>query len=135
MKKLNWQVEFLEMVGSRADQPFEWGVNDCALFAADAVLIMTGTDYAEEFRGNYDSEGGAKIELSKANKNGLVGVLNDKLEPIDLDFCQRGDVVLFRTELGPTTGIYWHGGAFSTAPDGVRLFENVHDHLIKAWRV
>lgn len=135
MKKLNWQTEFLQMVGERATEPFVWGQNDCALFAADAVKIMTGTDYAEEFRGKYKTEAGAKRQLAKASEDGLVGILNDKLEPIDPNLCQRGDVILFRTDLGPTTGIYWHGGAFTTSPDGVKLFDSIHNDIIKAWRV
>lgn len=43
----------------RVHQPFEWGKNDCALFAADAVLAMTGTDIAAEFRGKYTDEASA----------------------------------------------------------------------------
>lgn len=123
------------MVSSRADQPFEWGKLDCALFAADAVELMTGEDLASEFRGKYDSEEGAQKALSAANGGGLVGVLNAKLEPVNKEFCQRGDVVLFKTETGPTTGIYWHGGAFSTSPTGVKYFDAIHNIILKAWRV
>lgn len=135
MKKHNWHVNFMEMVSSRADQPFKWGELDCALFAADAVSLMTGQDLASEFRGKYDSEEGAQKVLSAANGGGLLGVLNDKLEPIDKAFCQRGDVVLFKTDLGPTTGIYWHGGAFSTSPNGVKYFDAIQDRILRAWRV
>jgi len=36
-----------------------WGTNDCALFAANAILAITGTDIASDFRGKYSDEAGA----------------------------------------------------------------------------
>jgi hypothetical protein len=50
---------FDPFLSERADMPFEWGSNDCALFAADAILANTGTDVADDFRGKYTTQLGA----------------------------------------------------------------------------
>ena len=48
--------DFLE---SSATKSFQWGVHDCCLFAADAILAMTGADIADAFRGKYNDEASA----------------------------------------------------------------------------
>lgn len=133
MKKHNWQTDFLKMVGDKATEPFVWGKNDCAMFAADAVQLICGTDFASEFRGKYKTEVGAKRSIAK--QGGIVEILNSKLEAIPVDFSQRGDLVLFDGDLGSTLGIYWHGGVFAAGPDGVVLIDAIHHKITNAWRV
>ncbi|MDE2099248.1 MAG: hypothetical protein KGL39_18485 [Patescibacteria group bacterium] len=43
----------------RAKTSFAWGTHDCALFAADGILAMTGVDIAADFRGKYHDEASA----------------------------------------------------------------------------
>lgn len=70
-RKKQW--DSLELDGylrMRAAQPFAWGVNDCALFAANAIETMTGTDIAADFRGAdarpaYTDEAGAFALITK----------------------------------------------------------------------
>ena len=53
----HWATQPLhDFLLERAEAPFAWGVNDCALFAADAVLAITGVDIAAEFREKYSTE-------------------------------------------------------------------------------
>lgn len=59
-KHEHWQTRsFHAFLLERCEQPFAWGTNDCALFAADAILANTGIDIAAEFRGKYATEEGA----------------------------------------------------------------------------
>jgi hypothetical protein len=60
-----------EFLLSRAHTAFEWGVHDCALFAADGVLAMTGVDIAADFRGKYSDEAGA-MDAIKSVCNGAT---------------------------------------------------------------
>ena len=53
---------FLEQ---RARRPFAWGVNDCALFAADGIRAITGVDIAADFRGKYSDEAGAMAAVKE----------------------------------------------------------------------
>lgn len=85
----------------RANMPFEWGKNDCALFAADAIQAVSGTDIADDFRGKYTTQlgslrtikavtGGSSVADAAAycaNKHGLT-------EHTHLLMAQRGDLVV-----------------------------------------
>jgi len=59
VRKETWPTDLADFIESRKDTPFQWGIHDCTLFAADAALAMTGTDLAASYRGTYDSEIGA----------------------------------------------------------------------------
>jgi hypothetical protein len=52
----DWEIRFATFLRERASVPFAWGTNDCCTFSADAVLAMTGTDIADDFRGKYTDE-------------------------------------------------------------------------------
>jgi hypothetical protein len=47
----DWQTRFGALVESRRLVPFEWGVNDCVTFAADAVHACIGVDPLAAERG------------------------------------------------------------------------------------
>jgi len=84
---------------------FTWGVHDCCLFAADAVLALTGTDIAEEFRGKYTDDASALALIHSvtggttiidaivhcANTHGLVEWKKTDGTPLPL-MAQRGDL-------------------------------------------
>ena len=58
MRRADWPERLAEFIEARRLEPFAWGKNDCALFAADAVNLLIGVDYAESLRG-YTTERGA----------------------------------------------------------------------------
>lgn len=62
---------FHEFLISRAKTPFTWGSHDCALFAADGILAMTGVDIAADFRGQYHDESSA-LEAIKSIAGGTT---------------------------------------------------------------
>lgn len=88
---------------TRRQMPFVWGQNDCALFAADGILAITGVDIALEFRDRYSDEtgalqairdicGGATVTDAAAycaQKHGLI----ELAKPL---FAKRGDLVIVR---------------------------------------
>lgn len=135
MKKLNWQNDFLQLVQDRSDLPFEWGKNDCVMFAADAVTTMGVEDPAKASRGKYKTETGAKKHLS-TQYGDLYAAWDSKLNRLEnIHFSQNGDVVLFDGPLGLTSGIYWNGGVFAPTVDGVRFLDEYHSKILAAWRV
>jgi hypothetical protein len=103
LKRLpNWDTQLLPaFVASRRTTPFAWGTNDCSLFAADAVLAITGEDIADAFRGRYTDEasafglikaltGGTDVAHAAAycaTKHGLTEYSYPKL-------AKRGDLVV-----------------------------------------
>lgn len=93
--------EFHHFLLKRAREPFAWGINDCSLFAADAIQSFTGVDLASDFRGKYKDEASAFALIKTvtggetvadaaawcAKKHGLV----ERIHPL---MAQRGDLVI-----------------------------------------
>jgi hypothetical protein len=74
-RTVHWDTqEFDAFMRKRKDTKFEWGVSDCALLAADAILAFTGVDIASDFRARYADEATAKAAIEKVTgiKNGTV---------------------------------------------------------------
>lgn len=92
MKQLDWQLRLSEFVRTRAHMPFEWGTNDCCLFASDAVQAMTGDDHAVDLRGYHSALAAARVI---EQHGGLRQIATDALgEPHSPVFATVGDVVL-----------------------------------------
>ena len=62
----NWHWRLQQYMRGLALETFEWGVNDCALWAAGAIEAMTGVDPAADLRGRYsDAEGATELIHSR----------------------------------------------------------------------
>lgn len=113
-RNTNWPELLHEFVCSRLTLQFAWGSNDCALFVADAINAMTGTDLGTGLRGAYTSLAGAVTQMAK-----LTGKTGASVEDVAIYFAshasmtecknslfaRRGDVVLFDGSDGPAMGI------------------------------
>ena len=116
----DWPTKLAGFLAERSDKPFAWGTNDCALFAADAILAMTGVDLAADYRGQYHGPAGAKLVLDSlvAQSGGfdLASMITSLAvrqgwDQVDARMAQRGDLVLFEGGHGPTLGIIGLNGA------------------------
>lgn len=97
----NWPEALAEFIDARRNELFEWGRNDCALFAADAVLAMTGVDLAEKLRGYKTASGAARKIKAAGGMRQLASSLTEKHPGM----AQRGDVVLVEIDGRETFGI------------------------------
>jgi hypothetical protein len=62
----NWDtIHFHQFLEQRANMPFKWGSNDCALFAADGIQAITGIDIASAFRDKYTTQAGAMAAIKE----------------------------------------------------------------------
>ena len=145
----NWDTQALErFLVSRRELPFAWGVNDCCLFPADAILAMTGVDLAEDFRGKYSSRaaafrliqsvtGGATVADAAAwcaTKFELQEWVDQAGKPVPL-MAQRGDLVAIDNEGTLIAGIVHLNGrdVVTVAEEGlVRLPLAA---VTRAWRI
>lgn len=117
--------EYLKTVG-----PFEWGQNDCCLFAANAVEVITGVDPAKKYRGYKTKLGAAK----KLKDLGIEGAWTKEFgEPINPKLLRRGDVVLFDNESDLAVGICIGAHFAAVGDEGVVLFPMTK--AIKGWKV
>lgn len=95
-----------------SEQPFIWGERDCALWVADWIATVRGTDPAQAIRGRYRTAAGCARFL--AREGGLPALASRLLAAIGLSDTaspQAGDVGLVETTLGPVmmicTGPVW----------------------------
>ncbi len=103
----------------RRNTPFEWGTNDCCLFVADAVKVLTNVDYAASLRG-YTTRFGAARRIYKAG--GLSSIVDGLLTPINPALARRGDVILCETEEGAALGICVGSKFAAAGPNGVLFY-------------
>lgn len=129
MKISSWEDALTNYIAIKRHEPFEYGVNDCCLFAAGAVLAMTGEDPMPEFRGKYDS---LKTSLKVINEIGagtLEATLDAKFPEVNIGYAQRGDLAFHEGSVGVVMG----GFAYFVSDDGLeRIKRSLWD---KCWGV
>jgi hypothetical protein len=143
LRKANWQTLLHNFLEARKSAPFAWGANDCALFAADAVLAFTGTDLGADFRGKYADHAGAVAMMQTicghadalALAESLCLKAGFKTWP-HVNFAQRGDVIVLRNPDGShSLGIVALNGvhALFVTEGGLRRMRTID--CVAAWKV
>jgi hypothetical protein len=150
MKKHDhWHTrKFDPFLREREKMPFAWGTNDCALFAADAILANTGIDIAADFRGKYTTQLGALRTIQEvtggtsvadaaaycANKHGLL----EHTHPL---LAKRGDLVVIENDENLIAGVVHLNGfhVISVSEKGlVRLpmaDANGKPNVVRGWSI
>jgi hypothetical protein len=108
-RKPGWRSALHLEIERHRREPFSWEAGtDCAMFAADCVKAMTGTDPAEAFRGRYRSAEGALRAVKRAGFSDLAGLAASVAEEVHPAKARVGDVALVRTDdaLGYSLGIF-----------------------------
>lgn len=150
-RKDNWIGRLYERLEEKESESFEWGTNDCALFASDLMKSMTGTDPAEWFRDRYDSERGAYFALHRSPFSGedppegfnelfskVVSTLAEEhgMNPVEPEKLQRGDLALVKQYEGLYAMGIWVGGGAAVPSRGENGYylKDRPDHEY-CWRV
>jgi hypothetical protein len=116
---------YLKTVG-----PFEWGTNDCCLFAANAVEVMTGIDPAKKYRG-YKTKFGAAKKLKNTNiEEAWTEVFGESIHP---KMAKRGDVILFQVGKEQSVGVCVGTTFAAISEEGLVMFPMTQ--AIMGWRV
>jgi hypothetical protein len=105
VRRHDWYSRLSDAIEGALQRPFEWGVHDCALFAADAVLAMTGVDLADGFRGHYRSAGGAMRILGRGGCDDVTEYAATLLPEIAPALAAAGDIAAVLTKAGPALGV------------------------------
>jgi hypothetical protein len=127
-----WPERLAALFAARAGTPFTWGQHDCCLFAADAVLAVTGHDLAADLRGTYSTAAEAARVL--AQLGGVVGIAiarAGKVVPAAL--AQPGDVGLSHHDPERPSLAVWGGAAWHAAA-AVGVVALQPDAVVRAWR-
>lgn len=110
-----WEQALSDYIESKRSEPFEYGVNDCCLFAAGAVEVMTGVDPMPEFRGQYDSLLSSAKALKSIGEGTLEATIDAKFPEVEIGRAQRGDLALFDDSIGVVAGSF----AWFVSDDGL----------------
>lgn len=93
----HWGSSLAALVAARMHTPFRWGDMDCALWAADCVLAVTGEDPAADLRGTYSTAREAIDVLQRFG--GLEAIAAARIgEQINPKLAQVGDIAMCRVE-------------------------------------
>lgn len=117
MRNRDWTTQLAHTIKAATERPFSWGEFDCCLFAANCAVAVCGIDPAEQYRGRYTTETGAKRLLKKIHGS-LDGAWDACFQRINPAFIQRGDVAMYDGENGRGVAVFWAGEFWSVTEDG-----------------
>jgi len=115
MRISTWEDALVNYIAVKRHEPFEYGVNDCCLFAAGAVEAITGQDPMPEFRGKYDSLKTSLKVIKEIGAGTLEATLDGKFPEGGIGQAQRGDLAFFDGSVGVVMG----GFAYFASDDGL----------------
>lgn len=126
----DWPERLDRFLAQRRHQRFQWGVQDCCLFVADAVRELYGVDPAEGLRGYRSERGAARIVRQLGGVAGIgasrFGAACEVLQ------AQVGDVLLVHT--GSRDSLALCVGAHWLAPGAAGLVAGPLSEARSAWR-
>jgi hypothetical protein len=129
MRILTWEDALSDYITTKRHEPFEYGLNDCCLFAAGAVEAITGEDPMPEFREKYDSLKTSIKAIKEIGAGTLEATMDGKFPEVEIGQAQRGDLAFFDDSVGVVMG----GFAYFVSDDGLeRIDRSVWD---KCWSV
>lgn len=144
----DWQTTLDSFLRSHANTPFQWGENDCSLFAANAVQCMSSVDIADDFRGKYADEasafaliksvtGGAWVAdaiVHCAQKHGLNEWTGPDGKPLPL-MAKRGDLCAVSNDTNVIAGIVDLSGRYVACMSESGVVRLRLSNVVRAWRV
>ena len=118
MKHPDWHNRLIAVIRAAEERPFLWGEHDCCLFAADCAEAMTGDNFADGWRGTYDSETGAKKALLRGGGS-LEKVLAKYLDEVPVKMAQRGDIAVVENAGTRCAGVIYGGAVWVPGEEGL----------------
>lgn len=137
----DWDKRLAEFIQSRRNMPHTPGQQDCAMFACDAVLAITGTDIASEIRGKYTTEAEAQALIQSLTGGlGIPSYIEHLTETYEIPECpikraRRGDIVTVTLPKSSTFGVVGTDGstAYFAVEHGLEAIPVLQCE--RAWRI
>lgn len=130
----DWRARLTAYVSATDAPDFAYGRHDCALFAAGAVLAMTGIDHAAPFRRHYTTLRGGLRVLRRAGFADHVALAAAHLPALHPSQAMPGDLAVFDGPEGAVLGVVQGQGAYVLDPGG-RVAMRAMRHAVGAFRV
>jgi len=131
-RKPDWALWLDALVTARLFEPFSWGSNDCALFAADAVQAVTGTDLAQAIRGYRGPRQALRVLADHGGVRAIAcAALGNPHE--DIIDSRDGDIAMIVSGKREALSLVYGGMAVAPGPDGLHWVPL--PNALCAWRV
>ncbi len=131
----DWAERLDAVLAERRHQPFEWGVNDCALLAAAAVEAVSGDCPLHGLRWANGRGAARQIAAEGGLRAAVTARLGSEIAP---ELARAGDIGLVRMPapgseqqrdgLAVCGGPHW----FAPGPDGLVTLQRAE--VLAAWR-
>lgn len=132
MRRTDWLEKLLSSVEDWRKEPFEWGVNDCCMFAARCVDAMTDSDWVADLQSCYSDEATARAYI--AAEGSIEASVTKRLgEPVPRLQARRGDVCLVEAETGQSLAVCVGGSV--VGPGLRKQYALPLSEVICAWRI
>jgi len=97
----DWRSRLYQLIAEYESVPFEFGSNDCALWAGRVVKAVTGDDVCAEYIGRYKTAIGGYRAFKKATGFAShIEYVESALEQVPSSFAQAGDLGFVETDQG-----------------------------------
>jgi hypothetical protein len=113
-----WRARFAAARRAASVRPFAFGTHDCALWARDVVLAITGTDLRAEFPGAYSTAAEGIRLLRAAGYADHFALVAARFDPMPMPRLRLGDLVVVEINAERALAA-WAGGrlVLAVAPD------------------
>ena len=134
MRKIKtWQWVLNQYITECTGKPYQWGVFDCATFAADWVHKATGVDMLADWRGKYTNDEDSEALIQSKNYDDFYHAVCAAFEQYGIEpvrggtQAKKGDVVLYGAALGICVGEFM---AHINIEKGLTFLRKRDDHVV-----
>lgn len=130
MKRRNcWAAALNGYLAARWESPFEWGKNDCVLFAWGAINVVLEGPVRLPVPGWSDIKSAAE----RLDEYGSAYAVMDGFESIHTRFVRTGDIVGLVIDGRPTLGVSVGGDIVGPGESGIVRLPGTE--AVCAWRI
>lgn len=104
MRIEDWDAKLHEYLQQSQSLAFEWGQNDCATWAAKFVDIITQSNHAVSWIGQYTTKHEAQDYMTLRGFSNPEAIADSILDEKPIKLANRGDLLLFNGALGICEG-------------------------------
>lgn len=130
----DWHSRIFALIADYQSLPFQWGQNDCAIWAGRVIEAVTGEDFYSAFVGKYSTKiGGFRVFKKATGHKSHIHYIQANFTAVQPSFAQVGDLGLVATDDGQAVALI--AGEFLIAVGEHGLERLPLTDLISAFRI
>lgn len=105
MRVQGWERRLADFLEGQKNQPFEWGKNDCILFASKAADQVTDRDLVPEMLGYGEYDKARAVEILREHGGDISGIFDKHFKRRIKAMAKRGDIALVKRGATKAAGV------------------------------